>query len=42
MNVNKIETSNQTSFKALKSIRYKGLYKKYPQEAEKLKIKLEK
>ena len=37
MNVNKIETSNQTNFKALKSIRYKGLYKKYPQEAEKLK-----
>ena len=37
MEVKNIQTNSQTNFQALKSIRYKGLYKKYPQEAEKLK-----
>ena len=36
MEINKIQ-HNQPNFQALKSLKYRGLYKKYPEQAKKLK-----
>ena len=36
MEINKIQ-HNQSNFQALKSLKYKGLYRKYPEQAKKIK-----